>query len=111
MNKIRIIVSSLILMAVWSICSPTPSYAGQDPQSGPTLRVLEPYERTEAVKKHANRILKDHGREPLGTGYLFFADGKPYFGRLERHYHRPGGTERPWGYHVGVTVYAYVFPK
>jgi hypothetical protein len=44
---------------------------------------------------------------PYGTLIPFIAtDGKMYALWIEQHYHEPGGSVRPWGYHKGVTVLA-----
>jgi hypothetical protein len=42
-----------------------------------------------------------------GSIFPFTAsDGKLYATWIEQHYHPPGGTALPWGYHHGVTVLA-----
>ncbi|KKL93245.1 hypothetical protein LCGC14_1876620 [marine sediment metagenome] len=44
---------------------------------------------------------------PYGTIFPFVAsDGKTYATWVEQHYHAPGGSIKPWGYHHGVTLLA-----
>lgn len=50
-------------------------------------------------------ILQAHYGEPFGTQYAFDLNGQHYFGRLEQHCHPPGGPEKPWGYHTGVSLF------
>jgi peptidoglycan L-alanyl-D-glutamate endopeptidase CwlK len=37
---------------------------------------------------------------------ITLADGSRIVARVERHYHPPGGTMRPWGRHLGVSLFA-----
>lgn len=44
---------------------------------------------------------------PYGSLYPFTAsDGRAYALWVEQHYHEPGGSVKPWGYHHGVTILA-----
>lgn len=44
---------------------------------------------------------------PYGTLNPFVAsDGRTYATWVEQHYHEPGGSVQPWGFHHGVTVLA-----
>lgn len=43
--------------------------------------------------------------KPFGTDIPFEMDGKSYVGRIERHYHPPGGELRPWGEHPGCSLF------
>jgi hypothetical protein len=44
---------------------------------------------------------------PYGTLSPFTtSNGQTYATWIEQHYHEPGGTVRPWGYHHGVTLLA-----
>lgn len=44
---------------------------------------------------------------PYGTLSPFVAsNGQTYATWVEQHYHEPGGTVKPWGYHHGVTLLA-----
>jgi len=46
---------------------------------------------------------------PYGSLYAFTAsNGNTYALWVEQHYHKPGGSLKPWGYHHGVTVLAKV---
>ncbi|HVJ20945.1 MAG TPA: hypothetical protein VM686_36295 [Polyangiaceae bacterium] len=42
---------------------------------------------------------------PMGAGRFLSLNGKRYAFCLERHYHPPGYTRGPQGWHKGVTVY------
>lgn len=53
----------------------------------------------------AKAILKAHWHEKLGSEFPFESQGKRYFGRIEQHYHEPGGPLKPWGYHPGVSLF------
>jgi hypothetical protein len=37
---------------------------------------------------------------------IVLADGSRIVARVEQHYHPPGGTMRPWGRHLGVSLFA-----
>jgi len=37
---------------------------------------------------------------------ITLADGSRIVARVEQHYHPPGGTMRPWGRHLGVSLFA-----
>lgn len=43
-------------------------------------------------------------------GPFVAGDGKTYATWIEQHFHPPGGSVRPWGYHHGVTILAKVEP-
>ncbi len=73
-----------------------------------TLRRLTNAEVTPAISAEAVRILRQYRDQPFGFEVPFTADGREYVGRIERHYHPPGGAARPWGYHKGVSVLAVV---
>ena len=62
-------------------------------------------EVTSDLTAHAKTILRDHWREPFGSAFRFESAGKRYFGRIEQHYHPPGGPLKPWGYHAGVSLF------
>ncbi|MGE0709165.1 MAG: hypothetical protein AB7N76_19615 [Planctomycetota bacterium] len=91
--------------------APTPAPAPQEPEapaSGRKLRRLRNSEVTPEITANAKRILAAHRSEPFGTEVPFVAGGEQYVGRIERHYHPPGGALKPWGYHPGVSVLAVV---
>lgn len=78
------------------------------PPAAPTLRRLTNAEVTPEVSAEAVRILRAYRDRPYGFEVPFVANGREYVGRIERHYHPPGGAARPWGYHKGVSVLAVV---
>jgi hypothetical protein len=56
-----------------------------------------------AVDVQSRLRMLDYGAEES-----FDMDGKHYVGRLERHYHTPGGELKPWGWHKGTSLYVEV---
>jgi Putative peptidoglycan binding domain len=68
-------------------------------------RRLRDGEVTPALRDEAKRLLSLHWREPFGAEYPFEIGGRSYFGRVEQHYHPPGGSEKPWGYHTGISLF------
>jgi peptidoglycan hydrolase-like protein with peptidoglycan-binding domain len=62
-------------------------------------------EVTSDLSAHAKVILKEHWRAPFGSEFPFESAGKRYYGRIEQHYHPPGGPLKPWGYHPGVSLF------
>lgn len=78
------------------------------PAPARTLRRLRNAEVTPAITAEAVRILRTYHAMPIGYEVPFTADGKDYVGRIELHYHPPGGPLRPWGPHKGVSVFAVV---
>ena len=60
---------------------------------------------TPEIARRAREILDGNSGAPFGTEVPFEIDGQTYVGRIEEHYHEPGGPRRPWGRHRGVTVY------
>jgi hypothetical protein len=42
---------------------------------------------------------------PLGTVLLFIYREQEYAAVLEVHYHPPGGAQKPWGKHKGVSLF------
>jgi len=69
------------------------------------LRRLREHELDSALLQHAQRILRDHHDEPFGTESAFDQGDQRYVGRIEEHFHPVGGARRPWGYHVGVSLF------
>jgi hypothetical protein len=65
-------------------------------------------EVTAELSAHAKAILKDHWRAAFGSEFPFESAGKHYYGRIEQHYHPPGGPLKPWGYHPGVSLFVEV---
>ncbi len=72
------------------------------------VRRVRDGELTPELKAQAKRIIADHFRDPFGTEIPFESAGKRYFGRIEQHYHPPGGPLKPWGYHAGVSLFVAV---
>jgi hypothetical protein len=60
---------------------------------------------TTAIAQRARAILDENDGAAFGTEVPFEIDGQSYVGRIEEHYHEPGGPKKPWGRHRGVTVY------
>jgi len=71
----------------------------------PLRRAVRGEEMTPAIAKRAREILDESRDAAFGTEVPFEIDGQTYIGRIEEHYHEPGGPKRPWGRHRGVTVY------
>jgi hypothetical protein len=65
-------------------------------------------EVTSELGAHAKAILKDHWHAPFGSEFPFESAGKRFYGRIEQHYHPPGGALKPWGYHPGVSLFVEV---
>jgi peptidoglycan L-alanyl-D-glutamate endopeptidase CwlK len=73
-----------------------------------TLRRLTSSEVTPAISAQAKRIIREHHQDEFGTEIPFQADDQEYVGRIEEHFHPPGGPIKPWGHHPGVSVFAVV---
>lgn len=59
------------------------------------------------LRAHASALLPTIAALPYGTLTPFVAsDGRTYATWVEQHYHEPGGSAQPWGYHHGVTILA-----
>jgi len=70
-----------------------------------TLRKIKNSEMTVAVVKKAREIINENYKKPFGTEIAFEMNGKHFVGRIEQHYHPPGGELHPWGYHPGCSLY------
>lgn len=69
------------------------------------LERLKDYEVTEAISRQAILLRNSVCRwENLGATYPFTIGEDHYVGRVERHFHPPGGPMRPWGPHPGISV-------
>jgi hypothetical protein len=68
-------------------------------------RRLRDDEVTDELRVEAIRIRDAHWQAPFGSEFPFAIDGTHYFGRIEQHYHPPGGPLKPWGYHHGVSLF------
>ena len=68
------------------------------------LAYLKNAEVTPEIGRHAQTVLAAHRREKWGSCYYADFGGETLIFRLERHYHPPGGTAKPWGQHTGVSV-------
>ena len=82
-----------------------PEPAPAAPEKPRTLRRLRGGEMTVPLAKKAREIINEHYKKPFGTDIAFELDGKQYVGRIERHYHPPGGDKRPWGPHAGCSLF------
>jgi len=71
----------------------------------PQRRAVRGEEMTPEIAQRAREILDANRDAAFGTEVPFEIDGHPYIGRIEEHYHEPGGPRKPWGRHRGVTVY------
>lgn len=71
----------------------------------PQRRHVRGDEMTTEIAKRAREILDSNSDSAYGTEVPFEVDGQTYIGRIEEHYHEPGGPKKPWGRHRGVTVY------
>lgn len=60
---------------------------------------------TPAITAAAVRILQEDWRQDVGFEVPFSADGLPWVGRIELHYHPYNSSMKPWGYHHGVSVF------
>ena len=70
-----------------------------------TLRRVRGSEMNVRLARKADQIIREHHKKPFGTDIPFELDGKSYVGRIERHYHPPGGELRPWGHHPGCSLF------
>jgi hypothetical protein len=71
----------------------------------PQRRPVVGAEMTPEIAQRARAILDENSGAAFGTEVPFEIDGQSYIGRIEEHYHEPGGPKKPWGRHRGVTVY------
>lgn len=71
-----------------------------------TLRRLKGSEMSVPLVKKARELIVEHHKKPFGTEIEFELGGKRYVGRIEQHYHPPGGELHPWGYHPGCSLFA-----
>jgi N-acetylmuramoyl-L-alanine amidase len=76
-----------------------------------SIRRLTNAELTPRLIVEARRLLAAHHAAPYGSEFPFEIDGIRYLGRIEEHYHPPGGARKPWGYHPGVSLFADVLPE
>ena len=82
--------------------------AEQAETTAPSKRVVRRIKGSEmsvAVVKKARSIINEHYKKPFGFEVEFEIDGKRFVGRIEPHYHPPGGALRPWGHHHGCSLY------
>jgi hypothetical protein len=94
---------------VASAAPKAPSKGAKGPFAGtynvPQRRPVRGEEMTPEIARRAREILDANRDTEYGTEVPFEIDGQPYVGRIEEHYHEPGGPKKPWGRHRGVTVY------
>ncbi len=82
---------------------PAQAISSAGPPEG--YRRLTQKEVTPAITQWAKKILREHGKEAIGTQVPFELDGVRYLGVVELHYHPPGGPLRPWGPHHGISIF------
>lgn len=70
-----------------------------------TLRRLKQSEVTSGIAAFAKSMLAAHHDKPFGFERDYVENGKTFVGRIEEHYHEPGGPVKPWGKHKGVSVF------
>lgn len=91
------------------VAQKAPQKASKAPFAGtvgvPQRRAVGGAEMTTAIAQRAREILDENSGAAYGTEVPFEIDGQSYIGRIEEHYHEPGGPKKPWGRHRGVTVY------
>ena len=107
--------TALVLTALLAgACSVRPNERGDAPEPvreqaserrSSELRRLADDELTPALKRRAETILEQHADRPIGTDVPFRVAGKSYVARIEEHYHPPGGEQRPYGHHKGVSLF------
>jgi len=94
---------------VASAAPKSPSKGSKGPFAGtynvPQRRPVRGEEMTTEIARRAREILDANRDTEYGTEVPFEVEGQPYVGRIEEHYHEPGGSKKPWGRHRGVTVY------
>jgi len=125
--RIRTRVVTIVLassLALLSACSPqnsppaaaappaTPKASSKNSKAAyagtvnvPQRRPVVGAEMTTQIAQRARTILDENDGAAFGTEVPFEVDGQSYIGRIEEHYHEPGGPKKPWGRHRGVTVY------
>jgi hypothetical protein len=119
-RKIHATIASCVFLVSLSACShqksaPAGPAAPKAPKSSklayagtinvPQRRPVRGEEMTPEIARRAREILDGNNEAAYGTEVPFEIDGQSYVGRIEEHYHEPGGPRRPWGRHRGVTVY------
>jgi hypothetical protein len=98
------------LKKAWKVLAQQLSVTGVTKPLAPepvvTYRRLRDDEVTAAVRDMAKKIIQEHHGDPVGTNVPFEIGGKQYVGRIENHYHPPGGALKPWGWHKGCSMFA-----
>lgn len=70
-----------------------------------SVRRLTNGELTPSLIAHARAVLAKHHDKPFGSEFPFELESILYVARIEEHYHPPGGPRKPWGHHVGVSLF------
>lgn len=73
----------------------------------PKLRRMRNEEITKNMLEAAARIVHKYHAKPVGTRIEVEVDGKRVVARIERHFHPEGGPVKPWGFHPGVSLFAW----
>ncbi len=90
-----------------TLSAPAPAVTPEIPSlplTATKLRRVRGNELSVRLVQIAGEIVREHHAEPFGTEIAFELDGKQYVGRIEQHYHPPGGELRPWGFHPGCSL-------
>lgn len=91
-----------------AVARPKPAPEAKPKPAPRKLRRARGSDITPAVAKMARKIINANYTKPFGTEIPFEIGGQHYVGRIERHYHPPGGKLHPWGYHHGCSVFVVV---
>lgn len=60
---------------------------------------------SDSLPKEAITVAQSLLKYDFGALTPFEVDNRSFVGRVEPHYHKPGGKARPWGVHKGVTIF------
>jgi len=99
-------IGCLLALVTTPTTSSTTSPAAAPGQERPTeIRRMRFSEVDSSLGRRARQILDDTRDRPLGTEVVFTHRGRTCMARIERHYHEPGGSARPWGWHRGISLF------
>ena len=70
------------------------------------LKNIDPNtERGKFLIAKANELIREKHSEPYGSMFFFERGDEHFMGKLEKHYHEPGGPVKPWGEHKGISLF------
>lgn len=80
-----------------------------EPSGSPAVELASNYRRLKSseVTPALAAIAQESLKFPLGHIEFFTHDGQRYAASLEEHFHEPGGLQKPWGKHKGVSLYVH----